>query len=52
MQLLSLSGFFMDRDHIAQMHEYVLFHCCLPIKKNFFKYVIIIPLIEMQPYRY
>jgi len=41
---------FMDRDHIAQMHEYIIFHCCLPIKKSFFKYVIIVPLIEMQPY--
>lgn len=38
---------FMYRDHIAQMHEYVLFHCYLPIKKSFFKYIIIILLIEM-----
>lgn len=43
---------FMDRALIAQMHEYVLFHCCVPIKKSFFKYVIIVPLIETQLYPY
>lgn len=41
---------FLDRDHIAQMHEYVLFHCCLPVEKSFFKNIIIVALLEMQPY--
>lgn len=31
------------------MDEYILFHCCMAIKKSFFKYIISIALIEMQP---